>query len=302
VRAAPLHDEVWEGELLCEQDHRFPIVRGVPRFLQPTQLSPIEHRSQAMFGYEWSWAADYNVENFRSVVWPETEALMGKLGLDVGCGAGRHLLAAVEAGAEMIGVDQSAAVDVVQQKIAAVPRAHVVQADLQALPFPRHTFDFLYSWGVLHHLREPEAAFHHVLPVLKPGGVVVVGLYQATWRKRLLEIPRTLTRRLPLRVARGVAWFCAFLNYYGLIVPYRFLTHILGPQRMPHIHPHIREYAKYSFHISHTDWFDRLTAPITHWYTREEIEGWFRRAPHLQEISVRPIGDFWWRGQARMPC
>ena len=298
--AAPA--EILEDELVCERGHRFPVTRGVPRFVHPAQLPRTAQRSRAAFGYEWSAFADYDVKNFHALVMPEPpQFFAGKLGLDVGCGAGRHLLAAAQAGADMIGVDQSEAVDVAQSKIASLPRAHVMQADLQSLPLRHHTVDFLYSWGVLHHLAQPEAAFQSLLPYLKPGGLIIVGLYHASLRKRLLEWPRAVTTRLPLPLVHGIATCCAVVDYVGGILPYRLAARVVGPRLAQLAPAHLREYAKYPFRVSEADWFDRLAAPITHWYTREEVARWFERA-QLQEARVEPIGDFWWRGQGRLPC
>ena len=43
--------------------------------------------------------------------------------------------------------------------------------------FADATFDYVFSWGVLHHSRDTQAAFHQVSRVLKPNGQGMVMVY-----------------------------------------------------------------------------------------------------------------------------
>lgn len=50
-------------------------------------------------------------------------------------------------------------------------------ADAENLPFDEASFSFVYSWGVLHHSPDTEAAVSEVLRVLKPGGRARIMIY-----------------------------------------------------------------------------------------------------------------------------
>ena len=42
-----------------------------------------------------------------------------------------------------------------------------------ALPFAAESFDIAFSFGVLHHLPDPEAGFRNLVSLVKPGGRLV---------------------------------------------------------------------------------------------------------------------------------
>jgi SAM-dependent methyltransferase len=48
------------------------------------------------------------------------------------------------------------------------------RADIFALPFPRETFDHVFSCFVLEHLADPGRALSHLRSCLKPGGTITV--------------------------------------------------------------------------------------------------------------------------------
>jgi len=99
---------------------------------------------------------------------------LGRHGLDVGCGFGRHTIAALKLGFEMSAIDFS--INAIQETRAAVSAegfcADVQQASMDHLPFQTNTFDFAFSWCVLNHGTRTvfERAITEVLRVIRPGG------------------------------------------------------------------------------------------------------------------------------------
>jgi SAM-dependent methyltransferase len=53
----------------------------------------------------------------------------------------------------------------------------VAQSDSNSLPFPSAAFDYVYSWGVLHHSPSLEQSVAELMRVLKPGGEFGAMLY-----------------------------------------------------------------------------------------------------------------------------
>lgn len=64
-----------------------------------------------------------------------------------------------------------------------INNAHFVQMNLFDPFFREHSFDVVISNGVLHHTGDAAAAFRSIQRLLKPGGIVVIGLYN--WLGRL---------------------------------------------------------------------------------------------------------------------
>jgi SAM-dependent methyltransferase len=101
-----------------------------------------------------------------------------------------------------------------------IVNAEFVQMNLFRPPFLDASFDLVICNGVLHHTADPEAGFRAIAAKVKPGGHVVVGLYNwlarlpTLWRRRAIELigPRmaALDWRLrgdALNRQRWDAWF-----------------------------------------------------------------------------------------------
>lgn len=306
--------EVVTGSLSCVACGRYPIVAGIPRMLAsarhvqgPGQGSPdsferAQTRTRRSFGFQWThFASMYQAfeKNFLNYLAPLTpECFRGRLVLDAGCGFGRHLYYAATYGAEVIGVDFSAAIESAARNTAHLPGVHLVQCDLYHLPFRKGICDLVYSIGVLHHLPQPEAGFRSILQLVKPEGAVAIWVYSSARRgiNTCLEMVRRITTRLPLRVLQGLSWVAALIDWCGCIVPYRML-HTWPMTRNwieRHAWPRIKLYACYPLEVCVADWFDRLAAPIRFYYDPEELHRWCARAS-LTDVQVSATGRYGWR-------
>lgn len=300
-----------DGELECVDGHRYPVMRGIPRMVaghagNADAFARLQDRTRRSFGYQWTTFHDM-VETFRedflNYIHPVApEFFQGKRGLDAGCGFGRHIYYAAEFGAEMVGVDFSDAIEAARVNLDGQKNVHLIQADIYRLPFTEGAFDFAYSLGVLHHLPDPERGFRSLVPLLKPGGALMVWVY-STARPVLnavLEAARFLTRRLPLRVLHGLSVAAACVDWGGFITPYRVAHRLpgVGPLAERGAFARVKLYARYPFQVSVADWFDRLAAPRRHYYQAEDLAGWAARAD-LTGVRITPTGRYGWRLFAR---
>lgn len=109
--------------------------------------------------------------------------------LDAGCGTG--LLTntfATRFRSNFTAVDFSSSVFFGQQFARAhgINNAHWVQHDLADFAWP-HQFDIIICQGVLHHIPQHETVLHNLKSMLKPGGMLLLGLYNP-WGKILKKI------------------------------------------------------------------------------------------------------------------
>jgi ubiquinone/menaquinone biosynthesis C-methylase UbiE len=120
--------------------------------------------------------------------------------LDAGCGTGNFSLTLAARGADMVGVDQSAAMlSRARGKSQEGPgTVEWVRGDLAQLPFPAQSFDGVVSITALDFIACREAVIRELARVLKPGGFLVVAVLNrySLW---------TLKRKLKARISRQ-AW------------------------------------------------------------------------------------------------
>lgn len=111
----------------------------------------------------------------------------GKKVLEVGVGAGTDHLQFARAGVLLSGIDLTeAAIKMVKKRLAIEGlSSDLRRADAENLPFESNSFDYVYSWGVLHHTPDTVKALAEVHRVCKPGGKICIMLYH---RRSLLAL------------------------------------------------------------------------------------------------------------------
>ena len=113
------------------------------------------------------------------------ELVCGDRVLDLGCGEGRHVIAAyLEAGVHSVGVDLSLqdlsrARDKFtdfQQADDASRQLSLTSADALSLPFADNTFDKIICSEVLEHIPDYQSVLLEIQRILKPGGLLCVSV------------------------------------------------------------------------------------------------------------------------------
>ncbi len=131
---------------------------------------------------EHGWAVEepspYAVRFLRRVV----RVVPGGTLLDVGCGEGRHAIAAAWLGFRVTGVDYEPLALRRARRFATIKQAKGIvfrRADALSLPFAASRFDVVLDYGCLHHQRKSDwpAYMSGVLRVLKPGGFYILSVF-----------------------------------------------------------------------------------------------------------------------------
>jgi SAM-dependent methyltransferase len=107
------------------------------------------------------------------------DELAGKDVLEIGSGTGVHARLLADAGANVTAVDLTpTAVDLTRRRLElAGLTADVREADAEALPFADGSFDFVWSWGVIHHSQSTDRVIAEIARVLRPGGRLAFMVY-----------------------------------------------------------------------------------------------------------------------------
>ncbi len=153
-----------------------------------TERDPPDHRSRARVREVYDQIADH-FSKTRANPWPEIENFLegvqsGGLGLDVGCGNGRHLDVLARRTDRAVGVDASPALlDRARKRLAGSGRVGLVCADAVSLPLPDGLVDVGLYVATLHHLPDREtrqASLDELARVLGPDGRALVSAWSTT--------------------------------------------------------------------------------------------------------------------------
>jgi 2-polyprenyl-3-methyl-5-hydroxy-6-metoxy-1,4-benzoquinol methylase len=163
--------------------------------------------------------------------------------LELGCGTGQLSLFLATAGRRIVGADLSRASLLLAVRAAERYRlrgVRFVETDLRAPGLRRGSFDVVIANGVLHHTPDPKASFAAMVKLVRPGGAVVLGLYNSY-------------ARLPLRLRRAVHKLTGKVPFDPVL-------------RDRQAEPARRE-----------AWLrDQYQHPEEHRHTLAEVQGWFR--------------------------
>lgn len=203
-----------------------------------------------------------------------------RVGLDVGCGSGSDLINISKFGARVIGIDLSDAISIAKDNAKEASGVFFAQANAYQLPFKDGIFDFVYSFGVLHHLPDPLSGFKAICSKVKKGGYVIVYLYEDFSKRsriergllKMINSVRIVTKRMPPEL---LYFFCVLASPFILLscsLPHQLLKKIKSTKnfanRIPYRHT-------CNLEIIVSDLYDRFSPPIEHRYSEDEVRDWF---------------------------
>lgn len=205
--------ELLEGVLRSRTTGRtFPFIDGVPSlFGAEGEGDDVRNRVQDF--YEKNPFPSYEgLEEFSQLVHkgrqnPFTSELLkaigyNKLVLECGCGTGQlsHYLQLNNN--HVLGIDMtlnSLSLALEHKLRNRLPRSSFAQMNIFDLAVKDASFDVVLSHGVLHHTYDARKAFSHMVRKVKPGGIVMVGLYNS-YARVMTWLRSKLVRRFGNRI------------------------------------------------------------------------------------------------------
>ncbi|ABK43100.1 Methyltransferase type 11 [Magnetococcus marinus MC-1] len=190
-------------------NHRYPIVEGIPVLLPGDVEATIEARfhrywdteeKSQLYNQKVEGDGDpFGIYNHESEIYGMEKLLrpqqQGRI-LDAGCGNGR-MLARFSAQTDAVGIDAS--LNLLRIVKRAGRGSFHVCCELEQIPFKDGLFDTVFSCRVLQHLTQQQQAVQEMSRVTKPGGDLVLELYNSWNLKALyknLRMSKTWAPRL----------------------------------------------------------------------------------------------------------
>jgi SAM-dependent methyltransferase len=174
----------------------------------------------------------------------------------------------------------------------------VVRGDLLRPPLGPGTFDHIYSLGVLDHTPDPRGAFLQLARLLKPGGRIVIWVYERErpLLEKMKDVQRAVSTRLPVPLLAGL---CRLASPIGglkrrmmasrsrLVERTGVALHVLTLGVSLHPDPEVRV-------CDTLDWY----APrYMSRHTVEEVRGWFAEAGLVAVEDLAERARFFHDGQ-----
>jgi SAM-dependent methyltransferase len=266
----------WDRAAGCLRDghHEYPIRQGIPFLFAPGPGTGTDKRDVTEIVkefYEETPFPNYDGLDTRdSLRQKASTGILGKLLdeqlphdckiLEAGCGTGQMTnFLAMHRGRTVVGSDicfNSLHLANQFRSRFSISNACFVQMNLLDPFFKEHSYDVVVSNGVLHHTADAAAAFHSIQRLVKPGGYVLIALYN--WLGRLPAL-----------------WLRALIRRFGDFAGYL-------DSRMRHEHDAGRR----------TAWFmDQYKHPHETKHSMDEVLGWFAKDGFDFVSSIPTIGD-----------
>lgn len=263
--------------LVAEDGTRYPIVNGIPRF--------VDHGTYASaFGIQWNdfpltqldshSGLRLSEERLARCMRGELPRVSGRKVLEAGCGAGRFTEVLLRYGAVVHSFDLSSAVEANASNHMGHSSLTLVQADIRRMPFKKASYDYVICLGVVQHTPVPEESISHLWEMVKPGGALVFDHYLTRWRYWFTSEPyyRAILKRLPPRYRRRAtdavtnAFFPLHWAFREWPLAQRLLrrlspVHFYYPALQLPDRAAYEEWARLDTHDATTDWFKHHRSP-----------------------------------------
>ena len=120
--------------------------------------------------------------------------------LVAGCGTGQHSIGTASrfSGCQVTAVDLSLTSLAYAKRMTTelgIANLEYLQADILRLNQLKQKFDIIESVGVLHHMDEPMVGWGILTDLLKPSGLMKIGLYSELARQHITEVRKEITLR-----------------------------------------------------------------------------------------------------------
>jgi ubiquinone/menaquinone biosynthesis C-methylase UbiE len=206
------------------------------------------------------------------------------VGLDIGCGAGHDIeyMAKTHPNNKFVAIDITHSIYKVKNRLKHLHNIQFIRASALDLPFKKESFDFIYSFGVLHHTADPAKGLNEINRVLKEKTAAVLYLYGnhednivKFYALKIIAGIRKITIKIPVKILFALCIIFSPVVFFLFSVPSRLLNKFnktkFIAQKLPF------NFGRHPFGLA-THLFDRFATPIEIRYGKRELTAAIKKA------------------------
>lgn len=266
----------------------YPILKGIPRFILKKESD--EKQTVLAFGNQWKNTQDISLnygqtENyFSSYLSPlNPESFKDKVVLDAGCGNGRLVEYSLNFSPKVIiGLDYSESVELAFKRSRDKENVLIIQGDILNPPVKKEIFDYIYSLGVIHHLKSPEKGIKSLSKLLKNNinSKIHIWIYSKKGNRLYLSFYRIL-KSITLKMSEKNIW--SFSKIIAIILtPYMWICEKLD-KKLKNIsiipmQKYLSFLFKFGFDVYRLVIYDQLAPSIAFYPTKKEVFDWIKNS------------------------
>ncbi len=222
---------------------------------------------------------------------PEMLTKMEGIILDLGCGCGydTNYISRLPNTKLVIGMDIGKNCEEIAQRVKNEANIMIVRGNCLNLPFKDNQFNYIYSYGVIHHTNNPLKALNESKRVLKKGGALYFYVYTTHSKNFFKRVGITLEAIIMRAISpfnkqskNIVCILLALFSWSIFSLPAIFLRQI-GQKSLARKIP--MNFGKTPLSIL-PDIKDRLLAPVNHRYSTRSLKELIRKAGLIENCIV----------------
>jgi len=246
-------------------------------------LNKIEKNVIENFGKEWNNFDQSNNNNeLKNVfedyfdIFPKKFLNKESVGVDIGCGSGRWAKYILPLVKHMHLIDPSTqSIKVASRNLKNFKNVTFHNIDVASLNNIQQEFDFAYSLGVLHHIKDTQKGINYCANKLKKGAPFLIYLYYNFENRNFLfkflwilsNLFRLIISNLPFKLKKFLTNFIALIIYLPLKYIYKLMKFLsINIKKFP-----LSYYHNKTFYMMRTDSLDRFGTLIEKRFSKKEI-------------------------------